>query len=92
MTFFRDFLRISLLTFLLTCLGVSSLPAQKGKSTQSIRSFTGNSLQEIAFPLGGIGTGCVSLGGRGDLRDWEIFGKPDKGSGLAFSFFATAGV
>jgi len=26
----------------------------------------------IALPLGGIGTGTVSLGGRGDLRDWEI--------------------
>jgi hypothetical protein len=34
---------------------------------------TAQSLEEIAFPLGGIGTGCVSLGGRGELRDWEIF-------------------
>jgi hypothetical protein len=24
-----------------------------------------------AFPLGGIGTGTVSLGARGELRDWE---------------------
>jgi len=45
-------------------------------------------LGEIAFPLGGIGTGSVSLGGRGDLRDWEIFNKPDKGSRMDYTFFA----
>ena len=52
------------------------------------RIYTGSNLQEIAFPLGGIGTGSVSLGGRGDLRDWEIFNRPDKGGELDFSFFA----
>ena len=36
-------------------------------------------LQEIALPLGGIGTGTVSLGGRGELRDWEIMNVPAKG-------------
>jgi non-lysosomal glucosylceramidase len=36
-------------------------------------------LARIALPLGGIGTGTVSLGGRGDLRDWEIMNRPDKG-------------
>ncbi|MDR3249259.1 MAG: hypothetical protein LBT39_10795, partial [Treponema sp.] len=41
-----------------------------------------------AFPLGGIGTGTISLGSRGDLRDFEIFNHPDKGCKLPFSFFA----
>jgi uncharacterized protein (DUF608 family) len=36
-------------------------------------------LNRIALPLGGIGTGTVSLGGRGDLRDWEIVNRPAKG-------------
>jgi len=36
-------------------------------------------LRCIALPLGGIGTGTVSLGGRGDLRDWEIVNRPGKG-------------
>ncbi len=43
------------------------------------RTYTGNALKEVAFPLGGIGTGTVSLGGRGQLRDWEIFNRPGKG-------------
>ncbi|MCX8052356.1 MAG: non-lysosomal glucosylceramidase [Armatimonadetes bacterium] len=50
------------------------------------RSFTGDSLKEIAFPLGGIGTGNVSLGGRGNLRDWEIFNRPGKGRVLPYTF------
>jgi len=36
-------------------------------------------LARIALPLGGIGTGTVSLGGRGDLRHWEIVNRPAKG-------------
>src|SRR5436309_13071345 len=52
------------------------------------RTFTGASLAEVAFPLGGIGTGTVSLGGRGQLRDWEIFNRPGKGKVLPYSFFA----
>ncbi|WP_034594047.1 GH116 family glycosyl-hydrolase [Hamadaea tsunoensis] len=41
-----------------------------------------------AFPLGGIGTGNVSIGARGELRDWELANRPDKGAHLPFSFFA----
>jgi non-lysosomal glucosylceramidase len=56
--------------------------------TGKVRSFTGESLRDIAFPLGGIGTGSVSLGGRGQLRDWEIFNRPAKGKDLPYTFFA----
>lgn len=41
--------------------------------------YDANHLRRIALPLGGIGTGTVSLGGRGDLRDWEIMNRPAKG-------------
>ena len=51
-------------------------------------AFSGPQLSEVAFPLGGIGTGTVSLGGRGQLRDWEIFNRPGKGKILPFSFVA----
>src|ERR671929_302724 len=56
--------------------------------TKPARSYTGAALGQIAFPLGGIGTGTVSLGGRGELRDWEIFNRPAKGRDLPFTFFA----
>ena len=40
--------------------------------------YTGNSLREISFPLGGIGTGSVGLAGNGRFTDWEIFNRPNK--------------
>src|SRR6478672_4602130 len=52
------------------------------------RRFTGESLREGAFPLGGIGTGTISLGGYGNLRDWEIFNRPNKGSHVPYTFAA----
>ena len=44
--------------------------------------------RQISFPLGGIGTGCIGLGGEGRLIDWEIFNKPNKHSRNGFSHFA----
>jgi len=50
------------------------------------RVFSGRHLAMLAFPLGGIGAGSISLGGRGQLRDWEIFNRPDKGKSPAYAF------
>ncbi len=44
-----------------------------------LRTYDQAHLARIALPLGGIGTGTVSLGGRGDLRDWEVMNRPAKG-------------
>jgi uncharacterized protein (DUF608 family) len=55
--------------------------------TGSQRSFKDDA-REAAFLLGGIGTGNVSIGARGQFRDWEIFNWPGKGNFLPFSFFA----
>ena len=57
-------------------------------SSGPVRTFEGRALNEVAFPLGGIGTGTISLGGRGNLRDWEIFNRPGKGVHMPFTFFA----
>ncbi len=40
----------------------------------------------IAFPLGGVAAGSLSLGGRGQLRDWEIFNRPNKGYRPSYAF------
>ena len=50
--------------------------------------YTKQSLREISFPLGGIGTGCIGLSGCGSLVDWEIFNRPNKGGDNGFSHFA----
>ena len=50
------------------------------------RVFEGRQLAMIAFPLGGIAAGAVSLGGRGQLRDWEMFNRPNKGYRPSYAF------
>lgn len=44
--------------------------------------------KKISFPLGGIGTGCIGLAGNGELKDWEIFNRPNKCSRNGYSHFA----
>ncbi len=53
-----------------------------------LKEYTGEHVRQIAMPLGGIGTGTVSIGGRGDLRDWEIMNRPAKGFTPENTFFA----
>lgn len=43
---------------------------------------------QFAFLVGGIGTGNFSVGARGELKDWEIFGSAGKGNYLQNTFFA----
>ena len=50
--------------------------------------YRGDRTNEISFPLGGIGTGCVGLAGNGRLIDWEIYNRPNKSSLNGFSHFA----
>ncbi len=49
-------------------------------------TYQGSSLDQIRFPLGGVGAGCISLNGRGALVDWSIFGNPNIGWRPELSF------
>ena len=60
----------------------SSLFAQTELLSEKInilKHYDQDHLHRIALPLGGIGTGTVSLGGSGELRDWEVMNVPAKG-------------
>jgi len=50
------------------------------------RRFSGAQLKMLAFPLGGVAAGSIALGGRGQLRDWEIFNRPNKGFSPSYAF------
>jgi uncharacterized protein (DUF608 family) len=64
------------------------MPPKANPDWPVLTSYDADHLARIALPLGGIGTGTVSLGGRGDLRDWEIVNRPAKGFTPERAFFA----
>jgi non-lysosomal glucosylceramidase len=73
-------IRFLFFTALLLFLQPFSSKAQSGKGEYPIlKHYDSAHLLNIALPLGGIGTGTVSLGGRGELRDWQIMNKPSIG-------------
>jgi non-lysosomal glucosylceramidase len=52
------------------------------------RTYGGSEISRISLPVGGIGTGTVGFGGRGQFRDWELENHPSKGLTFPLTFFA----
>lgn len=50
--------------------------------------YSDETLRHLAVPLGGIGTGNVSLGGEGGLRQWQLFNQINHRAFVPDSFFA----
>lgn len=67
-----------LFLLLLICWIQGSSMVWKPQEWPVLKKYDQEHLYQIALPLGGIGTGTVSLGGRGELRDWEIMNVPGK--------------
>jgi non-lysosomal glucosylceramidase len=61
-------------------------PSNRASAPDYPRVLEGRKLAMIAFPLGGVAAGSVSLGGRGQLCDWEIFNRPNKGYRPTYGF------
>lgn len=47
-----------------------------------------NDMPHAAFPLGGIGTGTLSLHASGHLCDFQLFNRPSLGAKVPYSFFS----
>ncbi|MDO6802471.1 GH116 family glycosyl-hydrolase [Wenyingzhuangia sp. 1_MG-2023] len=70
----------TLLYFLVLFLGaIGTSNAQKQNSWPILKTYDQNHLDRIAMPIGGIGTGTVSMSGYGALIDWEVMSRPAKG-------------
>lgn len=50
-----------------------------------LKHYDKDHVHNISLPIGGIGTGTISLGGIGDLRDWSIMNKPSNGTAVTSS-------
>jgi non-lysosomal glucosylceramidase len=85
-TTFSPTLRTAFLALLLIPYAGSAGSA--GKNWPIIKHYDQKHLSQIALPIGGIGTGTISLGGRGDWKDWEIVNRPAKGFNPGSPFFA----
>ncbi len=44
--------------------------------------------KNVSFPVGGIGSGCISLLGNGEISDFEVFGRPNKNTLNGYTSFA----
>lgn len=73
-------LKIPALACISAIASCQAAPAQEWSPAEwpVMKHYDGEHLYRIALPLGGIGTGTVSIGGRGELRDWEIMNVPAK--------------
>ncbi|GIZ09689.1 GH116 family glycosyl-hydrolase [Flavobacterium sp. UMI-01] len=59
--------------------------AQQKTAWPVLKTYDQNHLDRIAMPVGGIGTGTISLSGYGALIDWEIMSRPAKGYNPIYS-------
>lgn len=71
------YVAISIICFLASCNVVTKRADHRDWPV--LKQYDEAHLSKLALPVGGIGTGTISIGGTGELRDWEIMNRPAKG-------------
>jgi non-lysosomal glucosylceramidase len=71
-------------SFFLLCLFCIPCFSQQ-KNWPILKHYEGKFTEKIAMPVGGIGTGSISIGGNGQWKDIEIMNKPGMGFNGAVS-------
>ena len=54
----------------------------------TLRTYEGRRRRHVSLPVGGIGTGTIGFGGRGQWRDWELENHPSIGTASPLTFLA----
>ncbi|MCS6862907.1 MAG: GH116 family glycosyl-hydrolase, partial [Abditibacteriales bacterium] len=96
----RDFIKTAALAVMAAQVGESALASPHTQAddalkrwTQALwqrgerRTYRGEALRHIAFPLGGIGAGQVFLTGRGRLEQWQIVNNFNSRAHVPGAFF-----
>ena len=69
------------------CLACILLLGSAQVQSRENRIFQGSDLQTIRVPVGGVGTGNLLIGGRGNIEYVEVFNRPDRLRNLEKTFF-----
>ncbi len=87
----KFFIPLLLLYFMVSC-EYQNKKNEVSSEQSAFRIYSGDSLRQIYFPVGGIGTGNVLLAGRGNICEFEIFNQPDRDEVPPYmTFFALHG-
>jgi len=70
---------VIIICLLLMSCGVFAQTDLLSEKITPLKKYDQDHLLRVALPIGGIGTGTVSLGGSGALQDWEVMNVPAKG-------------
>jgi uncharacterized protein (DUF608 family) len=81
------YIKKTYLCLALLIIAISTNAQMKSADWPVLKTYDQEHLQRIAMPIGGIGTGTVSLSGYGAIQDWEIMNRPAKGYNPHFGKF-----
>lgn len=68
---------------------ISGIEKSMSSDWPVLKKYDQEHINKIALPIGGIGTGTISMGGRGNFQDMEIMNRPAKGYNPEGNLFFT---